>query len=56
MEGWEVIIVIEGEGMIQAGAARHGDELWDMSADGLGILCSQCGSTLGYLPGDDALP
>jgi hypothetical protein len=33
----------------------HGDELWDLSDDGLGILCSQCGGTVGYLPGDDAL-
>jgi hypothetical protein len=30
---------------------RHGDELWDMSEDGLGLLCSQCGNTVGYLPG-----
>ncbi|MEE9569458.1 MAG: hypothetical protein V3W37_08735 [Candidatus Binatia bacterium] len=34
---------------------RHGDELWDLSEDGLGMMCSQCGDTVGYVPGDEAL-
>ncbi len=34
---------------------RHGDEIWDLSEDGIGLLCSQCGATVGFLAGDPAL-
>lgn len=34
---------------------RHGDLLWDLSGDGLGLMCSECGGTVGYLEGDGAL-